>query len=85
MSPWNVKTPPGWGGVKGEAGEASNLESKNSTRTGILAEHFCYCRPGFVCDLCLEWRRLICRLEAPRILSLAQSFRRQAICQIGGA
>lgn len=63
----------------------NNRANNTSISKKILAEHYCYCRPGFACDLCLEWRRLQRRFEALRILSQAQSFRRQASCQIGGA
>ncbi len=57
-------------GVRGEAGEAGNLETKSSTRTGILAEHFCCCRGQALCVFCLGWNRTIRSTEARRADSL---------------
>ena len=81
MSPPNVKTPPGKGDVSGKAGEAGeegNLEAKNRTRIGILAEHFCVCCHGVPCILCLEWNRTAGRGEA----RWADSFRHQALSSV---
>ena len=85
MAAQHGSAPPGRTERSADSSEAGNLETKSSTRTGILAEHFCYCRSGFVCDLCIEWSHLIRCFEAPTTLPQAQTLRRQALGQIVGA
>lgn len=82
-TPKNAKTPQGW---QAKGAFITAFDDANDTPIGdIIAEHFCYCRPGLACDLCLEWNRINHHFEASRILPLAQSLRRQALGQIGCA
>jgi hypothetical protein len=79
-----AKTPQGWQ-AKGAFNIASDNANNTSISKNILAEHFCFCRPGVPCILCVEWNRITRHLEAPRILSTTQSLFRPAHGQIGGA
>lgn len=44
-----------------------NDYTPNDTSTTILERHFCYCRPGIPCILCLAWNRLIRRIESRKV------------------
>lgn len=55
-------------GVNRAAGYGDASDSANHTPIGvILAEHFCCCRPGSTCILCVTWNRLIRRIESREV------------------